>query len=571
VHRRVSSKLGLVDPTRISLKVTVGALAVGGSTLDPVQAGTEAGSSRRSRLRKLVLAMLMSVAVSATTLGWATQASASSPPSNLVAVNSGSTWVMTSNGSSFNAPALWSNAPFYGSVATLSGDLTGNGHPDLVAVNGNSVWVMLSTGSGYGSPTEWSNANFSGAQAVLLADINGDGKADLIAVNGDSVWVMLSTGTGFAAPVEWSSTAFYGSVVTVAGDVSGDGKADLIAVNGNSVWVMTSTGSSFNYPAQWSNVPFSGSVATLVGDVNGDGKADLIAVNDNSTVVMTSNGTAFAAPSEWSSVPFYGSRITVAADVTGDNSADLVAVNDGSTWVMTSTGTSFAAPALWSSEPFYGSRGTLADGGEQAFQETARVAGVTYSPQIYGMTCEEAVLEMALSHEGISVSQEQVLSAEGVNTSVPGVGPAYTKADPMVNFVGPPNGGEAAGYEPGAFYGAIVDAADRLGGDVIAAGNNISPAQVYNYVDQNHPVEVWVTFDFHVDYPTTWLTNGIDTWPWAGPDEHAVLIVGVDSNSVLIDNPWPAHSAYYGPDQWVPKSTFETVYGVYGDMAVVLR
>ena len=205
---------------------------------------------------------------------------------------------------------------------------------------------------------------------------------------------------------------------------------------------------------------------------------------------------------------------------------------------------------------------------------TVLVSPVTYSAQIYSMTCEEASLEMALSHEGISVTQQQVLNAEGVNQSVPGIGPAYTQADPMVNFVGPPDGGDAAGYEPGAYYGAIVDAADRLGGDVIAAGENITPTAVYDYVDQNHPVEVWVTIDFHVDYGTTWLTNGIHTWPWAGPDEHAVLIVGINNNSVLIDNPLPVGRpgvGYGGQDQWVPMGTFENVYGVYGDMAVVFK
>jgi uncharacterized protein YvpB len=205
---------------------------------------------------------------------------------------------------------------------------------------------------------------------------------------------------------------------------------------------------------------------------------------------------------------------------------------------------------------------------------TALVTGVAYSAQLEGMTCEEATLQMGLSHEGISVSQQQILNAEGVNESVPGIGPAYTKADAMVNFVGYPNGGSGAGYEPGTYYGAIVGAAQGLGGGVIAAGEGISPTQVYDYVDQDHPVEVWVTFDFHVRYATTWLGNGIHTWPWAGPDEHAVLIVGVDNNSVLIDNPWPAGTfgaEYYGQDAWVPMSTFQSVYGVYGDMAVVLN
>jgi uncharacterized protein YvpB len=204
---------------------------------------------------------------------------------------------------------------------------------------------------------------------------------------------------------------------------------------------------------------------------------------------------------------------------------------------------------------------------------TVRVANIVYSPQIYSMTCEEAALQMALSHEGIYISQQQVLNTEGVNASVPGVGPAYTRADPMVNFVGPPNGAEASGYEPGAYYSAIARAADGLGGNVMAAGEGISPNQVYEYVAEGHPVEVWVTFDFRVRYGTSWLSNGVHTWPWAGPDGHVVTIVGVNNNSVEIDNPWDAGtygSAYYGADHWVPMSVFQSVYAAYNDMAVVL-
>jgi uncharacterized protein YvpB len=228
--------------------------------------------------------------------------------------------------------------------------------------------------------------------------------------------------------------------------------------------------------------------------------------------------------------------------------------------------------AVWSStEDAYQS----ASGSDSLSSDaTVLVPNITYSAQLYGMTCEEASLEMALSHEGIAVSQPQILDAEGVNGSVPGVGPAYTQADPMVNFVGPPNGPESVGYEPGAYYGAILRAAQALGGDVLAAGENISPTQVYDYVDQGHPVEVWVTFDFHVLYGTTWLTGGTQTWPWAGPDGHVVVIVGITNDSVLIDNPWPAGTfgaEYYGADQWVPMSIFQSVYAVYGDMAMVLN
>ena len=231
----------------------------------------------------------------------------------LAAVDGDDSWVMTSNGSTaFTAPALRSSSGFYGSVATLSGDLTDNGQSDLVAVNADSVWVMLSSGTGLGAPQEWSAVNFYGTEATLLADLTGNGRDDLVAVDANSVWVMLSTGIGFAAPVQWSSGAFYGSVTTLAGDVNGDGWADLIAVNSGSTWVMTSNCSDgFSAPVQWSSGAFYGSVTTLAGDVNGDGRADLIAVNSDSSWVMTSTGSAFAAPTEWSSGAFYGSRATL--------------------------------------------------------------------------------------------------------------------------------------------------------------------------------------------------------------------------------------------------------------------
>jgi hypothetical protein len=269
---------------------------------------------------------------------------------------------MTSNGSTaFTAPALRSSSGFYGSVATLSGDLTDNGQSDLVAVNADSVWVMLSSGTGLGAPQEWSAVNFYGTEATLLADLTGNGRDDLVAVDANSVWVMLSTGIGFAAPVQWSSGAFYGSVTTLAGDVNGDGWSDLIAVNSGSTWVMTSNGSDgFSAPVQWSSGAFYGSVTTLAGDVNGDGRADLIAVNSDSTWVMTSNGSdGFTAPTQWSSGAFYGGVATLVGDFNGDGRADLIAVNSDSTWVMTSTGSAFAAPTEWSSGAFYGSRATL--------------------------------------------------------------------------------------------------------------------------------------------------------------------------------------------------------------------
>jgi len=280
----------------------------------------------------------------------------------LLAVDFASTWAATSTFSHFNNPVALSSSPFYGSVATLVGDVNGDGIPDLIAVDGNEIWVMLGTTTGFSAPELWSTTPFYGSVTTLVGDVNGDGIADLIAVDQGSVWVLQSTGTGFLQPVQWSTQPFYGTVSTSVGDVNGDGMADLIAVNAASTWVMTSTGNGFSAPSEWSADPFYGSIATLVGDVTGDGTADLIAVNPTSAWVMSSTGTGFAAPMPWSSNPFYGSRATVALDLGGTGKVDLVAVDDSATWVMMSTGSNFNPPAAWLSVPFYGSVETVPSG-----------------------------------------------------------------------------------------------------------------------------------------------------------------------------------------------------------------
>jgi Glycosyl hydrolases family 18/FG-GAP-like repeat len=264
-----------------------------------------------------------------------------------VAVGPNGTCVMQSTGTAFSTPSPWTSIPFYGSKATLIGDVTGDGKADLAAVNAGQTLVMASTGTGFATMTSWSTTPFYGTRGTFLADVNGDGKADLVAVSDGSAWVMLSTGTGFGPPLQWSHVPFTGNVAMFVGDVNGDHKADVVAVNHDNTWVMASTSTTFGPPMQWSNKPFFGNVATMIGDVTGDGKADLVAVNGNDAFVMASTGTTFAAPAPWAAAPFYGSRATMLADVEGTGKASLIAVNSSSIWVAPSTGSAFGAPAQW--------------------------------------------------------------------------------------------------------------------------------------------------------------------------------------------------------------------------------
>jgi hypothetical protein len=64
---------------------------------------------------------------------------------------------------------------------------------------------MLSTGSGFHAPALWSQAQFFGGRATLAGDVSGDRRADLVAVSPGGTWVMTSTGSGFSAPALWSA------------------------------------------------------------------------------------------------------------------------------------------------------------------------------------------------------------------------------------------------------------------------------------------------------------------------------------------------------------------------------
>ena len=59
----------------------------------------------------------------------------------------------------------WSAVPFYGTVATLAGDVQGSGAADLIAVDTNAVWVLQPNGNTF-QPTEWFSSAFFGSLRI---------------------------------------------------------------------------------------------------------------------------------------------------------------------------------------------------------------------------------------------------------------------------------------------------------------------------------------------------------------------------------------------------------------------
>ena len=194
----------------------------------------------------------------------------------------------------------------------------------------------------------------------------------------------------------------------------------------------------------------------------------------------------------------------------------------------------------------------------------SRVLNVPSYRQVYVLSCESAALRMALAFEGIATTDKAVLDIMGSDPR----GPVFDQSgmhwgDPFAAFVGNVNGSEIALTGYGVYYPPIEHAAMVLGGHVLRSGQNILPAELYNAVLTGHPAVVWVTYHWVRLTRKDYVAFDGKTVTYAGPGEHAVTVVGVQPNRVLINNPSTGV-------EWIDKPTFEAVYAIYDHMAVIL-
>jgi uncharacterized protein YvpB len=179
---------------------------------------------------------------------------------------------------------------------------------------------------------------------------------------------------------------------------------------------------------------------------------------------------------------------------------------------------------------------------------------------VYNLSCEESSLSMVAAYFGRTVSDRDVLTFIGVDQTHYWTGKGG--GDAFGDFVGDPNGSEDANTGYGVYWPPIKSAAAHFGAPVTGAGQGIAPATVYANVRAGGPVIVWVTFDLAVHARSDYVAYDGRTIPYAGPEEHAMVVTGVSDTSVRLDD--PDRGQY-----WISRSRFEAVYGVYGQMAVL--
>jgi uncharacterized protein YvpB len=185
---------------------------------------------------------------------------------------------------------------------------------------------------------------------------------------------------------------------------------------------------------------------------------------------------------------------------------------------------------------------------------------VPWQHQVYNLSCEESSLSMVAAYFGHSVSDQDVLTFIQVDMSHYWAGPGG--GDPFVDFVGDPNGSEVKNTGYGVYWPPIQNAAAHFGTPVTGAGQGVAPSTIYATVRAGGPVIVWVTFDLAVHARSDYVAYDGRTIPYAGPEEHAMVVTGVSDTSVRLND--PDRSQY-----WVSRAQFEAAYGVYGQMAVL--
>jgi hypothetical protein len=246
--------------------------------------------------------------------------------------------VLFNNGSgTFSAPTsipanIGSSGHSTADLATVAGDLNGDGKADLVTVGQTQLTVTLGNGDGTFKPEVNYSLGGTMGNAVLVRDINGDGKLDAVTANYDSssVSVFLGKGDGtFQAPKEYTVTANPFDVAI--GDFNGDGKLDIAVTSTNKITILLNNGSGgFTTGTTFTAGTFLEGITAA--SLRANGLADLMVVDnsESSMRLFYCNGNGTFAPAV---VYKLGSTPTsiVSGDFNGDGAPDAAVTLNSST------------------------------------------------------------------------------------------------------------------------------------------------------------------------------------------------------------------------------------------------
>ncbi len=199
-----------------------------------------------------------------------------------------------------------------------------------------------------------------------------------------------------------------------------------------------------------------------------------------------------------------------------------------------------------------------------ALSTTHIISGVTFYYQNHPLSCEEAATSMALTHQGIALSQDQILAELGSDRRAEYVDSSgrVRWGNPYETFVGNVNGSESNFTGYGTYYPPLVRIARAHGAKIIAYGS-MSAATVYARVIAGHPVVAFATWDWAWHPRRDYLSFDGQWIPFIGPAQasHVYTVVGVSPSSVLIND--PIRGQY-----WISKASFQAGYSDFNEAIV---
>lgn len=199
-----------------------------------------------------------------------------------------------------------------------------------------------------------------------------------------------------------------------------------------------------------------------------------------------------------------------------------------------------------------------------ALSQTHVIPGITFTFQNHPLSCEEASTSMALTHQGIHVSQDQILAEVGADLR-----PMYVDSLGRVRwgnayrtFVGNVNGSESNYTGLGTFWPPLVRVARAHGARLLAYGG-MSAATIYARVIAGHPVVAFATWDWAWHPRRDYMSFDGQWIPWIGPvfASHVYVVAGVSPTQVLVND--PIRGQY-----WISKRAFEAGYSDFGEAIV---
>ena len=201
-----------------------------------------------------------------------------------------------------------------------------------------------------------------------------------------------------------------------------------------------------------------------------------------------------------------------------------------------------------------------------ALSQTRVIPGVAFIYQNHPLSCEEAATSMALTHQGIHLSQDQILHEVGADLRpmyVDGAG-RVRWANAYGTFVGNVNGSESNYTGLGTFYPPLVRVAKAHGSRILAYGS-MSAATIHARVIAGHPVVAFATWDWAWHPRRDYLSFDGQRIPWIGPvfASHVYVVVGIGPNRVLVND--PIRGQY-----WISKAAFEAGYSDFREAIVFL-